>query len=172
MAGPRQPINLVIAKGNKHLTKAEIEERQTREVQGCTDEIAPPDYLTERQKKRFNMLANQLQKINIMSETDVDTLARYVSAQELYEKATRDLRALKPPKKTGDPEKDMALLGMHYKIQKDMLKQQDRFFKQAQTVAGSLGLTISSRCKLEVPIKEEAPKVNRFSKFEKAAGSE
>lgn len=172
MAGPRQPINLVIAKGNKHLTKAEIEDRRAREVQPCTDEIVPPKYLTAVQKKRFNVLAGQLMKINIMGETDVDTLARYVSAQDLYEKATRDLRALKPPKETGDQERDMALMALHYKIQEDLLKQQDRFFKQAQTVASSLGLTITSRCKLEVPVAEEAPKVNKFAKFGKAAASE
>ncbi len=28
MSGQRQPLELVIAKGNKHLTKAEIEERR------------------------------------------------------------------------------------------------------------------------------------------------
>lgn len=31
MAGQRQPIELVIAKGNKHLTKAEIEARRNGE---------------------------------------------------------------------------------------------------------------------------------------------
>lgn len=172
MSGPKQPINLVIAKGNKHLTKAEIKERQDREVQPCTDDIVAPGYLTAAQQKRFNKLAGQLLKINIMGETDVDTLARYVSAQELYEKKTRELRALKPPKKTGDPEKDMALMEMYYKVQEDLIKQQDRFFKQAQTAASSLGLTITSRCKLEVPVSEEAPKVNKFSKFGKAAACE
>jgi hypothetical protein len=36
-------------------------------------------------------------------------------------------------------------------------------------VATSLGLTISSRCKLIAPVKDEEPKVNKFAKFGKAA---
>ena len=32
MAGQRQPIELVLAKGNKHLTKAEIESRRNSEI--------------------------------------------------------------------------------------------------------------------------------------------
>ena len=92
MAGQRQPIELVIANGKKNLTKAEIEERRAAEVQPCTDEIVAPSYLTATQKKRFSKLADQLQKIKIMGETDCDTLARYVTAQELYEQAVKDLR--------------------------------------------------------------------------------
>ena len=42
MAGPRQPIELVIAKGKKNLTKAEISERRATEVQPCMDGIEPP----------------------------------------------------------------------------------------------------------------------------------
>ena len=52
-------------------------------------------------------------------------------------------------------------------------KRQDRFFKQASTMARDLGLTISSRCKLQVPVKEEEKPVNKFARFGgKAAGSE
>jgi len=50
MAGQRQPIDLVIAKGKKNLTKAEIEERRSSEVQPCTDDITAPSYLTASQK--------------------------------------------------------------------------------------------------------------------------
>jgi hypothetical protein len=58
-----------------------------------------------------------------------------------------------------------------------MDKRQDRYFKQAQTAAAALGLTISSRCKLAVPKGAEEPKPNKFSKFGKpipgkAAGHE
>jgi P27 family predicted phage terminase small subunit len=54
------------------------------------------------------------------------------------------------------------------------VKRQDRYFKQAQTAAAALGLTISSRCKLALPAGEEKPKVNKFAKFgdRKAAGGE
>ena len=171
MAGPRQPIELVIAKGKKNLTKAEISERRATEVQPCMDGIEPPAYLTAAQKKRFVKLATQLQKIKIMGETDCETLSRYITAQTQYEKATKALRGMKPPKPTGDEEADMILMADYYKNEEMVAKLQDRYFKQAHTSATALGLTISSRCKLEVPVKEEEPKVNKFSKFGKAAGS-
>ncbi len=54
MSGQRQPIELVIANGNKHLTKAEIEERRNSEVRPLTDEIGPPAYLTKKQEIEMN----------------------------------------------------------------------------------------------------------------------
>lgn len=165
MAGPRQPTNLVLAKGKKHLTKGEIAARLASEVQPCTDDITAPAYLTAAQKKEFNRLAGQLQKLNIMGETDCGALARYVTAQTQYEKSTKELRTLKPPQPTGDPETDANLLGLYYANQDTLARLQDRYFKQACSTARDLGLTISSRCKLVAPVKEQAPKQNKFARF-------
>jgi P27 family predicted phage terminase small subunit len=175
MAGPRQPIELVIAKDKKHLTKAEIEERRQRELQPCTDEIAAPSYLTAKQKKEFNKIAAQLVKLKVMGETDCDTLARYVIAQEHYVQAVKDLRKLekdrpKPEEKEDDPQKYYENLDLYYTMLDNATKRQDRYFKQAQTAAAALGLTISSRCRLVAPVIEEKPKENKFAKFGKAAG--
>lgn len=163
MAGNREPIELIQAKGKKHLTKAEIAERKAREVQPCTDEIHPPRYLTATQKRQFEKLARQLLKIKIMGETDVEGLARYVAAQSLYEQATKRLQAFLKESKPdySDPE----LTSAWAKAQEDLSKQQDRYFKQAHTAASALGLTISSRCKLEVPVLEEQPRQNKFARF-------
>ena len=60
MANQRQPIQLIKAKGKKHLTKNEIEERTNSEIPPITDGIAPPDYLNEAQKKRFRAVAEDL----------------------------------------------------------------------------------------------------------------
>ena len=176
MAGQRQPTQLVLAKGKKHFTKEELAERMAREVQPCTDGIEAPKYLTAKQKKQFDKLAGQLQKIKIMGETDVDALARYVTAQALYEDAVKELRKLDKERPT-DREaegfyKDLELWSVLYDM---AIKRQDRYFKQSQTAARDLGLTISSRCKLQVPVAEtEAPKENKFNKFAvvKAVGSE
>ena len=171
MAGQRQPIDLVIARGKKNLTKAEIEERRSSEVPPCTDNIAAPSHLTSSQKKRFDKLAGQLQKIKIMGETDCDTLARYITAQDLYTDAVKELRKLSKER----PDKDdyysdemsryYADLELHYAMVDSATKRQDRYFKQAQTAASALGLTISSRCKLAVPVKEPKPKADKFAKF-------
>lgn len=172
MAGPRQPIELVIENGRKHLTKAEIEERRKRELQPNTDEITAPSYLTGKEKKEFYKIAAQLEKLKIMGETDCDALARYITAQGLYEQAVKDLRKLAKDRPSKD---DLCgsyydALDSYYKSMDSATQRQDRYFKQAQTAAAALGLTISSRCRLVAPVAEEKPKENKFAKFGKVAG--
>lgn len=169
MAGPRQPIELVEFKGKKHLTKAEIEQRHARELKPCTDEIAAPAYLTGKQKKEFYRIAAQLEKLKIMGETDCDTLARYITAQGLYEQAVKDLRAVQKSRPKNTDTEPLAVIKWANMLEQ-LDKRQERYFNQAQKAAAALGLTISSRCRLVAPVVEEPPKENKFAKFGKAAG--
>ena len=154
MARPRQPIELVVAKGKKNLTKAEIQERLDSEVKPVDDNITAPDFLTQKQKKDFYKIAEQLQKLKIMGETDVDALGRYIVANDFYVNAIRKMRSK-------EVKNDPVLFGAWAKIQ-------ERYFKQCRACANDLGLTISSRCRLVVPATKEPPKKeNKFSKFEK-----
>lgn len=158
MAGQRQPIELIKATGAKHLTKAEIADREAREVKPCTDDITPPSYLTKNQKAEFTRIAEQLKKLKILGETDVDALARYILSRDTYVKLTKQIQK-------------KAILEDPILLDKYM-KNQDRAFRQCDTSAKALGLTISSRCRLVVPeIKQEVPKENKFKRFEKRAVS-
>ncbi|MDE6729220.1 MAG: phage terminase small subunit P27 family [Oscillospiraceae bacterium] len=161
---PKEPINLIITKGKKHLTKSEIEERKATEIQPCTDHIKPPAYLTAKQKKRFQELAEQLLKINILGETDVETLAHYVTAEDLYQQTVKDIRTAQKCKPKNGELTDMSEWA---KMMDKLDKRQERYFKQAHTTAASLGLTISSRCKIVVPTAPEAPKESKFTQFMK-----
>lgn len=174
MAGPRKPMLLNLANGGKNWTQEEIRERLSSEVQPVTDGIAAPSFLTAKQKKEFDRIAAQLQKLKIMGETDCDTLARYVVAQDLYAQAVKDLRNVRKlrPKDGDDPVRALENAIAWADMLNTLDKRCDRYFKQATTAAAALGLTISSRCKLVVPVKEETPKVNKFAQFGKAAGSE
>lgn len=156
MAGQRQPIELVIAKGKKNLTKAEIQERQNSELKPITDNIFPPVYLNKKQKEEFKIYADQLQKLKIIGETDVDALARFVISRDLYIKLSKQIAK-------SNVLKDPFLLDKY-------LKNQDRIFKQCRASANDLGLSISSRCKLVVPqTKEPVKKQNKFKRFEKGS---
>lgn len=168
MAGPRKPMQLNLLTSGKHWTKDEIAKRLSSEVQPRPDGIAAPSYLTAKQKKQFDKIAEQLQNIGIMGETDCDALARYITAQGLYEQAVKDLRQIQKERPKDNP----LALAPWAEVLEQLDKRQDRYFKQAQTAAAALGLTISSRCKLAVPQAPEAPKGNKFDKFRKAAGSE
>jgi P27 family predicted phage terminase small subunit len=164
---------LNLANGGKNWTKDEIQERLSSEVQPVTDGIAAPSFLTAKQRKEFDRIAAQLQKLKIMGETDCDTLGRYIVAQDLYAQAVKDLRAIRKlrPKDTGDPLLDLSNAVAWAEMLNKLDKRCERYFKQATTAAAALGLTISSRCKLVVPVKEEPPKQNKFAQFGKAAGS-
>ena len=156
MSGQRQPTNLVLAKGAKHLTKAEIEERLNAEIPPLTDNIIAPDYLTKKQKTEFYKISGQLEALGIMSETDVDALARFIVSRDLYIKLTKQLAKKE-------------ILESPYLLDK-YLKNQDRVFKQCRASANDLGLTISSRCKLVVPKApgaDEGKKKNKFTTFKK-----
>lgn len=170
MGGPRQPIELVIANGKKHLTKEQIRKRRNSEVQAFTDDIIAPDFLTSKQKKEFYRISEQLQKLKIMGETDCDTLARYIVSQDLYAVAVKELRNIQTlrPKKSGEQVTDLENMVNWTSMLEKLDKRVDRYFKQATSAASKLGLTISDRCKLVVPIKDEAPKANKFVKFSKA----
>lgn len=154
MARPRQPTNLILAKGTKHFTKDEIKERLSGEIQPIADNIIAPGFLTKKQTEEFYKISDQLKKLRIMGETDVDALARYISSRDMYENAVKQMRKKEVK---NDP----------YLYEK-WLKIQDKLFKQSRASASDLGLTISSRCRLVVPeAKKETPKENKFKKFEK-----
>ena len=172
MAGPRQPTRLVMLNGKKHFTKAEINERLDQEVQPCTEGIAAPRFLTAAQRKRFDTLARQLDKLQIMGETDCETLARYVVAQYQYEDATKELRKLNRDRPNMDADTDYwAHMDLWVAMVETATKRQERYCKQASTLARDLGLTITSRCKLVVPkTKDAEPKKNKFAQLSTAAG--
>lgn len=154
MARPREPIELVVAKGKKNLTKAEIQERLDSEIKPIVDNITAPDFLTKKQKDDFYKIAEQLQKLKIMGETDVDALGRYIVANDFYINAVKQMRK-------SDVKNDPFKYEAWSKIQ-------ERYFKQCRSSASDLGLTISSRCRLVVPATNETiKKENKFAKFEK-----
>ena len=158
MGGQRLPLEVVQARGSKHLTKTEIEQRREREIKPITDNIIAPTYLTKKQKDEFNRIAAQLKKLKILGETDCDALARYIIANDFYINAVKQMRK---PEVKNDPIKFDS-----------WAKIQERYFKQCRSSANDLGLSISSRCKLVVPeANKEAPKENKFKKFEKRSVS-
>ena len=93
MAGrKKEPIDLIQAKGRKHLTKAEIEKRRAEEVKVDLVDVKPPDYLTPEQREEFIDIARKLKHIKIMTELDEEALARYITTNEEYKKLDKKLQ--------------------------------------------------------------------------------
>jgi len=157
MAGPRQPTELLVVKGKKHLSKGEIEERKAKEVKAPSDKVKAPSYLDKELKREFNKISKQLLAIKILTNLDVDALARFITARKLYLNLTQKLLD-NPQLIIDDPR---------------ILNSQDKLFKQCRSSASDLGLTITSRCKLVIPQQPESIKIeevkpqNKFTKFVK-----
>ena len=137
MPKQREPIELIIAKGRKHFTKADIEKRRAQEPDVPFKNIRAPKYLSKPAAKEFYDTAYKLLEIGVMTELDEDTLARYIIVKQqflFYVECINDAIAC------GDIEAADRLE-----------KTKDKLFKQVRAAASDLGLTITSRCKLVVP---------------------
>lgn len=140
MPGPRQPTDVILANGRKHLSKTEEAERRGREPKVEKPKTArPPKWLPEALKKDFRALGKRLIAAGLYTDLDADTLGRYLVAQHQWLIATQQAEgalAAKPP----DQEQADAWGRL-----------QDRYFKQARNSANDMGLTVTSRCRLVVP---------------------
>lgn len=137
MPKQRQPVKMVIAKGRKHFTKEDIEERRTQEIDVPFKNIEAPTYLTGSLVDEFYDTAYKLLEIGVMTELDEDSLARYLISKQHYLKYSNLLtKALQ----RGDVEETAKLVTA-----------QDKLYKQVRIGAADLGLTITSRCKLVIP---------------------
>jgi len=177
MPNQRQPVSLIEYKGRTHLTKAEIAERRSSEINAPADKVEPPKYLNSKQKEEFNRLAAELIPLDIVSNLDTGELARYVVAHSLYERYTKQMRQL-PKKKAkrmrrqaeenGTPiDDDVSDEELALDLEQELSDLQHRYFDQCEKTARALGLNISARCKLVIPKAPEPPKQNKFTRFEK-----
>lgn len=149
MAGARQPTDLVLMKGAKHLTKAEEAERRRHEVSAPVPKTAkPPKWLPETLKADFRALGKKLIKVKIYSDLDADALGRYLVAQHQYLMAT------------GEAEK--ALAKKDVETADAWSRVQERYAKQARNHAGDLGLTVTARCRLVIPDAKPGAADNPF----------
>lgn len=166
MAGSRQPIELLLLKGKKNLTKQEIEERKASELKPASDKaVKPPTYLPQDLKREFKKIAKDLVEVGIMSNLDVDCLARFLLSKRMYLQVTDELLKISPvitvEKDHTDEDGDFIereMIQIPNDTYSELLQMQDKLFKQCRSAASDLGLSISSRVKLVVPKKEDSDK--------------
>ncbi len=139
MARPRQPADLVKAKGRTHLSQKEYEEKKNSELDVPFTDVCPPEYLTAKQKKEFTEISDLLVALGIFTELDVDALGRYIISRDLYLQFTKQLKS-----KLQDNEVDMREISAAQMAQ-------DKAFRQCVTSANELCLNVSSRAKLVIP---------------------
>ena len=170
MAGRnKQPLQVILGNGrSKHLTNEEIKKRQKHEekMRGPTENIVAPSYLTAAQKKEFTELAEKLVALEIFSELDVDSLARYLDSKYQYLQIVKDMRKIKPTEvvKT-ESGKSVTIANEDYP---KLARVKNTLFNECRSAASDLGLTITSRLKLIIPTPSST--VERKSEAEKRFG--
>ncbi|MGE7657385.1 phage terminase small subunit P27 family [Bacillus altitudinis] len=163
MARPRQPVDLLLVKGKKNLTKKEIEQRRQQEVKAPNDKVKAPAYLPKDLKREFKKIADELKNIGIMTNLDVDALARFLFARKQYLEITEII--LETPITTLAENSEGEKFEIANAAYSDLLINQDKLFKQCRQASSDLGLTISSRCKLVIPKKDDKPKTKEEERF-------
>ena len=167
MAGrPRKPL----ATNKKHFTKAEREQRENEELEVPFTDVKPPDYLTAQQKRDFNDYAVKLVDLGIFTELDVDVLAQFCIARELYIGYSKQVKKVLDKANAVHKWSVVEELATDTETQEDLIKLlekiirrqrgeditvlmnlQDKAHKQCLACAKELGLTITSRLKLAMP---------------------
>ena len=138
MPGPRQPTDLILINGRKHLSQSEEAERRAHEAKvPPAKSPKPPPWLDEGLRKEFRKLGKQLIAVGLYTDLDADILAMYLTARHQWETATRETE-------------QSLILGDMNGADK-WSKTQERFFKAARSCASDLGLSVTARCRLVVP---------------------
>ncbi|MFE4525432.1 phage terminase small subunit P27 family [Cytobacillus firmus] len=157
MAGRnREPLAVIQGKGkSNHLTKSEIKKRQQQEeaMRGFKDNIEAPSYLTAAQKKEFNRLSAELVRLNIFSNLDVDSLARYIDSKFQYIQLVKDMKKIKSTEVVKlEDETTRVIANEDFP---KLMRTKNTLFNECRSAAADLGLTITSRLKLIIPEPEE-----------------
>lgn len=173
MSGTRRPMDVNLASGGKHWTKAEKEDRKRTEPKVEKPKSLPcPKWLSKEAAKLFRTYAKQLLESLPVSNLDTGTLARMCDAEWSYAEASRhksafltiageimaeeadarECQSLSADGAKQDPPVDR--MQTYTACQEQIAywsKQMSMFEKTARGAANDLGCTITSRCRLVVP---------------------
>ena len=144
MPGPRQPTDLVKARGKKHFSQTEEDQRRDQEVHvQPPDRAEPPRWLGKESKDPEPLalspreIGEILRQAGLYTELDRDVLGQFLVARERWLRSDRLASA--------------AIRARDEKLAKEWTAVQSSYFRQCRQCAEVMGLSISSRCRLVVP---------------------
>lgn len=146
MPGARQSAAMLELNGTAHRSQAEIEERREQEpLIPIPDRAEPPKWLNKKHHAEFRRIGEILLAAGLYTELDRDTLGQYFAAFEQWLLATRKLGAAM---RRGGDAKEREAAREEAKAWSSI---QSNAFRQARQCADSMGLSVTSRCRLIVP---------------------
>ena len=132
------PQNVIEMRDRSHQTKAEKAARLASEPQADkVKQVRAPVWLPEHLREDFSKLGHELNEGDLLSKLDFDILARFLMSRDAWiaaHRKARDALDMDDAKEAGTWSRGART-----------------YFDQCQQCASSMGLTISSRCRLVVP---------------------
>ncbi len=141
-------LHLLDGKNRNYKTKKEINARKKAEVAitGGTDKVHPPDWLNKRAKKEFRRLAKELIPLKLITNVDINAMARYCDAYITYIDCTERI----------NKEGLMVPYGSDGKQHPHpLLAKKKLLHEQMSRLEGEFGLTAAARAKIAIPKKEK-----------------
>lgn len=156
------PVDLLVLKGKKNLTKKEIEQRKQAEqaIKPKQDKIECPDWLDETAEAEWDRIVKDLMELNLLTNIDVSALSIYCDAYSKYVQATESLKS------EGLIVEYTNKSGATNKTQNPNVQIANKYAAIVKSMISEFGLSPSARIKLVLP-KEE---VKEKSKEEKLFG--
>ena len=138
MPGPRQPTDLVKARGKKHFSQTEEDQRRDQEVHvQPPDRAEPPRWLGKKFHAEFREIGEILRQAGLYTELDRDVLGQFLVARERW------LRA--------DKLASQAIRDKDENLAQKWASTQNTYFRQVRQCAESMGLSVTARCRIVIP---------------------
>lgn len=137
----KEPAKVIRMKGNSHLAKAYLSEREETEVNVEPKELTIPEGLNAEQSRLYFETYSYLSEYDLATHLETGLLTRYVKAKHEYDKISKILESIE-------------IDDDYYKALNARLKISDELRK----CENDLGLNMFSRMKMAVPkpeVKEE-----------------
>lgn len=157
MARPRKPVEL--QKRNNKVVDIQRRKMEEQAVSCDSDQLGkPPPWLIDtKAKKEWKRLVEELQKIEIIGNLDLNNLGAYCNAYSAYLKATKELKS------------SALTVERHTKygiqvVENPLINIQKKYSEEMRRYASLCGLTIDSRLKAGAA-KVDAQEKNLLEKF-------
>lgn len=166
----KQPIDILQYQNKKHLTKAEIEDREQSEsnFKPSDNKILPPTWLSSQAKKQFKIIYENLKEFDLVTNVDVPMLAMWADAYCDYIQCAKEINI--SLKETNSLLVDSNKSAATQKTEHPLLSRKKQLSEQIDRIGKQFGLSPISRIQIMLP-RNDNNKQQEVSPYEREFGN-